>query len=95
MKTTVLGRKSTLAVPAVGLGCMGMVSAYSPIPDRRDMVRFVREAVGQGAAFFDTAEVYGPYTSEEILGEALEGVRENLWVWTAGPKPFGKRSRDP
>ena len=82
VKTTVLGRKSPLAVPAVGLGCMGMVSAYPPIPDRRDMVRFVREAVGQGAAFFDTAEVYGPYTSEEILGEALEGVRDQVVIAT-------------
>ena len=48
MKTTVLGKKSPLTVRSVGLGCMGMVSAYPPIPDRQDMVRFVREAVGQG-----------------------------------------------
>ena len=82
MKTAVLGKKSPLAVRSVGLGCMGMVSAYPPIPDKQDMVRFVREAVGQGAAFFDTAEVYGPYTSEEILGEALEGVRDQVMIAT-------------
>ena len=82
MKTTILGKKSPLTVRSVGLGCMGMVSAYPPIPDKQDMVRFVREAVGQGAAFFDTAEVYGPYTSEEILGEALEGVRDQVVIAT-------------
>ena len=49
MKTTILGKKSPLTVRSVGLGCMGMVSAYPPIPDKQDMVRFVREAVGQGA----------------------------------------------
>ena len=90
MKTTVLGKKNPLTVRSVGLGCMGMVSAYPPIPDKQDMVRFVREAVGQGAAFFDTAEVYGPYTSEEILGEALEGVRDRAVIATK----FGFDIRD-
>ena len=82
MKTTVLGKKSPLTVRSVGLGCMGMVSAYPPIPDKQDMVRFAREAVGQGATFFDTAEVYGPYTSEEILGEALAGIRDQVVIAT-------------
>lgn len=99
MKTTILGKKSPLTVRSVGLGCMGMVSAYPPIPDKQDMVRFVREAVGQGAAFFDTAEVYGPYTSEEILGEALEGVRDQVVIATKfgfdiqGGKSVGLDSR--
>ena len=99
MKTTILGKKSPLTVRSVGLGCMGMVSAYPPIPDKQDMVCFVREAVGQGAAFFDTAEVYGPYTSEEILGEALEGVRDQVVIATKfgfdiqGGKSVGLDSR--
>lgn len=82
MKTVVLGKKSPLAVSAVGLGCMGMVSAYPPIPDKKDMVRFAREAFEKGETFFDTAEVYGPYTSEEILGEALHDVRDQVQIAT-------------
>ena len=82
MKTTILGKKSPLTVRSVGLGCMGMVSAYPPIPDKQDMVRFVRDAVGQGATFFDTAEVYGPYTSEDILSEALEDIRDQVVIAT-------------
>lgn len=82
MKTIVLGKASPLAVSAVGLGCMGMVSAYPPIPEKKDMVRFVREAFEKGETFFDTAEVYGPYTSEEILGEALQAVRDQVQIAT-------------
>lgn len=82
MKTLILGTKSPLEVPAVGLGCMGMVSAYPPIPNKQDMVHFTREAVEIGGTFFDTAEVYGPYTSEEILGEALQGVRNRVKIAT-------------
>lgn len=90
MKTTVLGKKNPLTVRSVGLGCMGMVSAYPPIPGKQDMIRFTREALEQGASFFDTAEVYGPYTSEEILGEALEGVRDRAVIATK----FGFDIRD-
>lgn len=82
MKNTLLGRARPLAVRSVGLGCMGMVSAYPPIPDKKDMIRFTREAVDQGATFLDTAEVYGPYTSEEILGQALEGIRDQVVIAT-------------
>lgn len=82
MRTVVLGKESPLAVSAVGLGCMGMVSAYPPIPERQDMVRFAREAFEKGETFFDTAEVYGPYTGEEILGEALQDVRDRVQIAT-------------
>lgn len=82
MNTRVLGKKSPLTVSAVGLGCMGMVSAYPPIPEKGEMVRFAREAFEKGETFFDTAEVYGPYTGEEILGEALQGVREHVQIAT-------------
>lgn len=82
MRTVVLGKESPFTVSAVGLGCMGMVSAYPPIPEKQDMVRFVREAFETGETFFDTAEVYGPYTSEEILGEALHDVRDQVQIAT-------------
>lgn len=82
MRTVVLGKQSPLTVSAVGLGCMGMVSAYPPIPEKKDMVRFAKEAFEKGETFFDTAEVYGPYTSEEILGEALHDVRNHVQIAT-------------
>lgn len=82
MRTVVLGKESPLTVSAVGLGCMGMVSAYPPIPEKKDMIRFAREAFEKGETFFDTAEVYGPYTSEEILGEALHDVRDQVQIAT-------------
>lgn len=82
MKTTVLGVKSSLQVCSIGLGCWGMVGAYQPVPEKKDMIWFIREAVEQGAVFLDTAEVYGPYTSEEIIGEALEGIRDQVVIAT-------------
>lgn len=82
MKTTILGVKSPLEVRSIGLGCWGMVAAYQPVPEKEDMIRFTREAMEKGATFLDTAEVYGPYTSEEILGEALEGIRERVVIAT-------------
>ena len=82
MCTRILGKASPLTVSAVGLGCMGMVSAYPPIPDKNDMIRFTRQAFETGETFFDTAEVYGPYTSEEILGEALHDVRGQVQIAT-------------
>jgi aryl-alcohol dehydrogenase-like predicted oxidoreductase len=62
---------SPLEVSAVGLGCMGMSFSYLPAPDKREMIALLRAAVERGVTFFDTAEVYGPYTNEELVGEAL------------------------
>lgn len=63
--------KSGLEVSAIGLGCMGMSFSYPPFPDRREMIALLRTAVERGITFFDTAEVYGPFTNEELVGEAL------------------------
>lgn len=82
MKTRILGRKSPLEVPSIGLGCWGMVGAYQPVPEKNDMIRFTRQAIDEGATFLDTAEVYGPYTSEEILGEALKSIRDKAVIAT-------------
>ena len=81
MKTRSLGR-SGLQVSALGLGCMGMTHAYFPMPDRGEMVSLLRKAVDLGVTFFDTAEIYGPYTNEELLGEALAPVRERVVIAT-------------
>ena len=67
-----------LEVSALGLGCMGMSFAYGPPPDRQQMIALIRAAVEQGVTFFDTAEAYGPFTNEELVGEALEPVREQV-----------------
>ena len=82
MRTTTLGLKSPMEVRSIGLGCWGMAAAYQPVPPKEDMIRFTREAVERGATFLDTAEAYGPYTSEEILGEALQGIREQVVIAT-------------
>ena len=63
--------KSSLEVSAIGLGCMGMNHHRGPAPDRDEMIALLRAAVGRGITFFDTAEVYGPFTNEELVGEAL------------------------
>jgi aryl-alcohol dehydrogenase-like predicted oxidoreductase len=70
MKTRTLG-KSGLQVSALGLGCMGMSFGYSNLPDKNDMINLIHLAVEKGVTFFDTAEVYGPYINEELVGEAL------------------------
>jgi aryl-alcohol dehydrogenase-like predicted oxidoreductase len=67
--------KSGLEVSAIGLGCMGMTFSYAPFPEKKDMIVLIRKAVEQGVNFFDTAEVYGPYNNEELVGEALEPLR--------------------
>lgn len=70
MRTHTLGRD--LEVSAIGLGCMGMSQGYGPNPgDRQEMIGLIRAAVERGVTFFDTAEVYGPYVNEELVGEAL------------------------
>ena len=58
-------------VSAVGLGCMGMSQSYGPSPDRQEMIALIRTSVERGVTFFDTAEVYGPFVNEELVGEAL------------------------
>src|SRR5213082_959402 len=75
MKKRELG-KSGLAVSAIGLGCMGMSSGYGPPKDKQEMISLLRAAVERGVTFFDTAEVYGPFTNEEMVGEALGPVRD-------------------
>ncbi|MBB6093838.1 aryl-alcohol dehydrogenase-like predicted oxidoreductase [Povalibacter uvarum] len=73
---------STLEVSALGLGCMGMSFAYGPAGDRDDMIALLRAAVERGVTFFDTAEVYGPFTNEELLGEALGPYRHKVVIAT-------------
>jgi aryl-alcohol dehydrogenase-like predicted oxidoreductase len=80
-----------LEVSAVGLGCMGMSQGYGPNPgDRQDMIAVIRAAVDRGVTFFDTAEVYGPYVNEELVGEALQPMRGEVVVATK----FGWRIED-
>jgi aryl-alcohol dehydrogenase-like predicted oxidoreductase len=81
MHTRTLGH-SGLEVSALGLGCMGMSFAYHPIPDRSEMLALLRAAVDRGVTFFDTAEVYGPFTNEELLGEGLGPVRDQVVIAT-------------
>lgn len=86
--------KSGLEVSALGLGCMGMSFSYGPPPDKREMISLLRAAVDRGITFFDTAEVYGPLTNEELLGEALSPIRDRVVIATKfGFKldPEGKR----
>jgi aryl-alcohol dehydrogenase-like predicted oxidoreductase len=73
---------SQLEVSAVGLGCMGMSQSYPPFPDREEMIGLIRAAVERGVTFFDTAQVYGPFTNEELVGEALEPVRDQVVIAT-------------
>jgi aryl-alcohol dehydrogenase-like predicted oxidoreductase len=74
--------KSNLEVSAIGLGCMGMSFSYGPPKDKREMISLIRTAVERGVTFFDTAEVYGPFTNEELVGEALAPVRDKVLIAT-------------
>ena len=74
--------KSGLEVSALGLGCMGMSFSYGPPPDRQEMISLLRSAVERGITFFDTAEVYGPFTNENLVGEALEPFRGQVAIAT-------------
>ena len=76
-----LGR-SGLEVSAIGLGCMGMSHGLGPAADHHAMVALIRSAVEHGVTFFDTAEVYGPFVNEELLGEALGPVRDQVVIAT-------------
>ena len=94
MQTRTLGT-SGLEVSAIGLGCMGMSQSYPPIPDRGSMVAFLRSAVERGVTFFDTAEAYGPFHNEDLVGEALEPFRGQVVIATkfgfaADPSADGK-----
>lgn len=83
MNTRTLGRGAhALKVSAVGLGCMGMSMSYGPAPERSEMIEVIRSAVELGITLFDTAEVYGPYANEELLGEALEPLRDRVVIAT-------------
>jgi aryl-alcohol dehydrogenase-like predicted oxidoreductase len=73
---------SNLEVSAVGLGCMGMSFSYGPAADKQEMISLLRSAVERGVTFFDTAEVYGPFTNEELVGEALSPFREQVVIAT-------------
>lgn len=81
MKKRVLGR-SNLEVSAIGLGCMGMSFGYGPAADEQEMISLIRKAVERGVTFFDTAEVYGPYINEALVGEALEPFRYEVSIAT-------------
>ena len=80
MNTRKLGRG--LEVSAIGLGCMGLTHSFPPFPDKQDGIALVRAAVERGVTLFDTAQVYGPFTNEELLGEALEPVRDQVVIAT-------------
>src|SRR5215207_72303 len=73
---------SSLEVSAIGLGCMGMSASYGPPADRHEMIALLRAAVERGVTLFDTAEVYGPYTNEELVGEALVPFRDQVVIAT-------------
>jgi aryl-alcohol dehydrogenase-like predicted oxidoreductase len=72
----------SLAVSAIGLGCMGMSHGYGPPADKQAMIALIRSAVDRGVTLFDTAQVYGPFTNEELVGEALEPVRDQIVIAT-------------
>ena len=81
MKSRTLG-KSGLEISALGLGCMSMTSAYGPAADKSEMIQLMRSAHEKGITFFDTAEAYGPFANEELVGEALQPIREQVVLAT-------------
>ncbi len=93
MQKRKLGR-SGLEVSAIGLGCMGMSFAYGTPPDRREMISLIRTAVERGVTFFDTAEAYGPFTNEELVGEALAPVRSQVVIATKFGMKLGTTAMD-
>jgi aryl-alcohol dehydrogenase-like predicted oxidoreductase len=87
--------KSNLEVSAIGLGCMGMSFGFGPAMDKKEGIALIRAAVERGVTFFDTAEVYGPFTNEELVGEALAPVRSQVKIatkfgWAPNPQDGGK-----
>ncbi len=98
MQTRKLG-KSGLEVSALGLGCMGMSVNYGPAPDKQEMIALIRIAVEHGVTFFDTAEAYGPFVNEELVGEALAPLRDQVVLATKfgfdiDPKTKERRGRN-
>lgn len=101
METRVLG--ADLEVSAIGLGCMSMTGGYSDQPDRTEMLSLIRTAVDLGVTFFDTAEIYGPYANEELVGEALGPYQSQVVIatkfgWDIDPtdrKPRGGVTSNP
>src|SRR4051794_19787143 len=81
MHARTLGTRG-VEVSALGLGCMGMSQSFGPRPPRAEMISFLRAAVERGVTFFDTAEVYGPFHNEDLVGEALEPVRDEVVIAT-------------
>ena len=99
MKKRKLG-SGGLEVSAIGLGCMGMSFGYGPAQDKQQMIKLIREAVERGVTFFDSAELYGPFTNEELVGEALAPVRDQVVIatkfgfeWDENGKFVGLNSR--
>ena len=88
-KRTLGSGNNALEVSALGLGCMGMSYAYGPPPDKREMITLLRAAVERGVTFFDTAEAYGPFTNEELVGEALAPFRDQVVIATKFGFKFG------
>src|SRR3989441_11803905 len=88
MQKRTLGN-SNLEVSALGLGCMGMSFAYGPPADKQEMISLIRSAVERGITFFDTAEAYGPFTNEELVGEALAPFRGQVVIATKFGFKFG------
>lgn len=85
---------SGLEVSAIGLGCMGMSYGYGPAADKKEMIKLIHTAIDRGVTFFDTAEVYGPYVNEELVGEALAPYKGKVVIATKfGIKRFSSCDR--
>jgi aryl-alcohol dehydrogenase-like predicted oxidoreductase len=80
---------SNLEVSTIGLGCMGMSQSYGPAPDKQELIALIRAAVERGVTFFDTAQVYGPFANEELVGEALAPFRDQVVIATKFGHDFG------
>jgi aryl-alcohol dehydrogenase-like predicted oxidoreductase len=90
-KRTLGAGNSAPEVSAIGLGCMGMSQSYGPAPDKQELIALIRAAVERGVTFFDTAQVYGPFTNEELVGEALAPLRDLVVIATKFGFDFGSK----
>src|ERR1700733_7815559 len=93
MQKRKLGNSSLEASP-IGLGCMGLSSGYGPASDTQDAIKLIRAAVDHGVTFFDTAEAYGPFRNEEVVGEALAPFRDQVVIATKFGHTFGRTLAD-